>query len=344
VSDHDSVEGVPHPRATFALFGHGAAERMLLDAYRSGRMPHAWLIGGPAGIGKATLAYRAARFILAHPDPQTAAVQHATSLALDPDHHVSRRIAGQAHPDVLAIERTVGETGRLNRFIKVEDVRRCVTFFGSTAGEGGWRIAIVDAVDETNEAGENALLKILEEPPARAMLFLISHTPARIRTTIRSRCRRLLLRPLAAHDVAAAVAAAIGRHASDEDIRRAADAAEGRVAAALALLDGDALELRDRILELLGRLPALDAYAVHAIGDSLGGTADPRDFSALVNTLSDWLAAQLHDNTADKRRALRLAEAWESVNRIATEAEAYNLERKPVIFRLFGLLAEAARA
>ena len=137
------------PRETSALFGHQEAEQVLLESYKSGRIPHAWLIGGPPGIGKATMAYRLARFVLAHPDPKSPAVQKAATLAVAPEHPVARRIAAQAQGDLLVLERTINEqTGKLYTVIRVDDVRRTVSFFGSTAGEGGWRIAIVDAVDD----------------------------------------------------------------------------------------------------------------------------------------------------------------------------------------------------
>ena len=189
---------IPHPRATSELFGHAEAEQTLLDAYRGGRIPHAWLIGGERGIGKATLAYRMARFVLAHPDPAAPAVQNAKSLAVPADHPVARRIAGQAHSDLLVLERVINEkTGKLFTVTRVDDVRRTVPFFGSTAGEGGWRVAIVDPLEDLNRDGENALLKVLEEPPPRALLLLVSHAPGRVLPTIRSRCRTLILRPLA---------------------------------------------------------------------------------------------------------------------------------------------------
>ncbi|MBV9239343.1 MAG: DNA polymerase III subunit delta', partial [Xanthobacteraceae bacterium] len=194
-SDNESDEA-PHPRDAFALHGHAEAEHDMLQAYRGGRMPHAWLIGGSPGIGKATLAYRMARFVLAHPDPTAPDVQAAQTLAVAPEHPVARRITAQAHSDLLALERTVGDNGKLRTEIAVADVRRTIAFYGSTAGEGGWRICIVDSVDELNRFGTNALLKILEEPPARSLLFLLSHAPGQVLPTIRSRCRRLLLRPL----------------------------------------------------------------------------------------------------------------------------------------------------
>ena len=215
---------VPHPRETLTLHGHVEAENAFLDAYRGSRMPHAWLIGGPRGIGKATLAYRMARFVFAHPTPPATqntaqnapgVAQNAAGLALSPDHPVVRRVAAQGHPDLLALERVEDEKGKVPMFIPVDMVRRTIGFFGSTAGEGGWRVCIVDSADELNAAGANALLKILEEPPARSLLLVVSHAPGRLLPTIRSRCRRLMLRPLAADDVARAAAVALQRDADD---------------------------------------------------------------------------------------------------------------------------------
>ena len=278
MSDADAEGVEPRaPRETTALHGHAEAERALLEAYRGRRFHHAWLIAGPAGIGKATLAYRMARFVLAHPDPRTPAVQRATSLHVDTDHPVARRIAAQAHGDLLVLERTVNEkTNKLRQDIQVDDVRRTVTFFGSTAGEGGWRVAIVDAVDELNREGANALLKVLEEPPRRAVLLLVSHSAARVLPTIRSRCRLLALRPLLATEVARAAATAIGEDAEAANIKAAAAVADGSVRRALALLDGEALDLRSRITALLEQLPAVDPRALHALGDRLVGMPDMR--------------------------------------------------------------------
>src|SRR5207244_6820392 len=244
VEKPDNLEPAP-PRETGVLYSQGEAEQALLGAYRSGRIPHAWLIAGPAGIGKATLAYRMARFMLAHPDPRAPVVQNAKSLHVPADHPAARRIAAQTHSDLLVPERTINEkTGKLRQDIQVDDVRRTVAFFGSTPGEGGWRVAIVDAVDELNESCANALLKILEEPPRRAVLLLVSRSAARVLPAMRSRCRSLVLRPLEADDVARAAAAAIGgRPHASEPVATTARAA-GAVGRALALLDRAALHLR----------------------------------------------------------------------------------------------------
>jgi DNA polymerase-3 subunit delta' len=343
-STEDEIDET-RPRSTMLLFGHAAAEQALLSAYRSGRVPHAFLLTGPKGIGKATLAYRMARFVFANPDPATAVVAAADSLAIDTAHPVARRIAAQAQGDLLVLERTANDKGVLRQQIAVDDVRRTVSFFGSTAGEGGWRIAIVDAVDELNRSSANALLKVLEEPPQRALLLLVCHSAARVPATLRSRCRMVALRALAETDVAKAVAAATGAAADDPDVAAAAAAAGGSVDRALALLDEDALALRRQALDLLDGLPRLDAGALHALGDRLAGT-DPRPLNSLVDTINAWLAQRLERQGATQGeigRMARLAEAWEGVNAAARDAETYNLERKPFVFGVFGLLAEATR-
>jgi len=344
VSDADAEGVEPRaPRESTVLHGQAEAERALLEAYRGRRFHHAWLIAGPAGIGKATLAYRMARFVLAHPDPRTPAVQRATSLHVDTDHPVARRIAAQAHGDLLVLERTVNEkTNKLRQDIQVDDVRRTVTFFGSTAGEGGWRVAIVDAVDELNREGANALLKVLEEPPRRAVLLLVSHSAARVLPTIRSRCRLLALRPLLATEVARAAATAIGEDAEAANIKAAAAVADGSVRRALALLDGEALDLRSRITALLEQLPAVDPRALHALGDRLYGS-DPATLAAFVDTVNAWLSARLSSGEPDRARIARVAEVWERVNCSARDVETFNLERKPLVFNVFGWLAEASR-
>ena len=209
------------PRATSVLFGHAAAEAVLLNSYRSGRLAHAWLLAGTGGIGKATLAYRMARFMLAHPNrsqvPPTATSLHVPMRTPGCPSRRPRRLTGIS----LVLERTINEkTEKLRQEIQVDDVRRAVRFFGSTAGEGGWRVAIVDAVDELNAEGANALLKVLEEPPEKALLLLVSHAGSRVLPTMRSRCRILGLQPLATADVARAAAAAIGRDANDARGRR----------------------------------------------------------------------------------------------------------------------------
>ncbi|MBI3434649.1 MAG: DNA polymerase III subunit delta' [Proteobacteria bacterium] len=334
---------VAHPRDTAALFGHAEAERALLDDYRGGRMAHAWLIGGPPGIGKATLAYRMARFVLANARPQSAPVQAAQSLALAVDHPVARRVSARGHGDLLAIERVVNEkTGKPFSVIRVEDVRRTVAFFGSTAGEGGWRVCIVDSADELQYPhAANALLKILEEPPPRSLLLIVSHAPGRLLATIRSRCRRLNLRPLAQDELARAAAAALGRPV-DARLEAAAAGAQGSVARAIALAQGTTAAARGRVMAMLDALPAIDARALHALGDTLARAGEGGE-TVFLDAAREWLHARLSHAGEDRRRLARVAKVWEKLERAAADADVYNLERKPMIFTIFGLLAETAR-
>ncbi len=156
-----------HPRETTELFGHRGAEAALLNAYRSGRIAHAWLIGGARGIGKATLAYRMARFVLAHGDPLGGDVRQAETLRVEPSDPVARLVTAGAHGGLLTLERSLNDKGVMRTVITVDETRETISFFGSTAAVAGWRVCIVDTVDELNPNAANALLKVLEEPPQR---------------------------------------------------------------------------------------------------------------------------------------------------------------------------------
>src|SRR4051812_13531759 len=335
-----------HPRETTALFGHREAETALLNAFRSGRIPHAWLLGGAQGIGKATLAYRMARFVLAHRDPLAPEVQRAETLELDPSHPVARHVAAGAHGGLLTLERTLNDKGVMRTVITVDETRETISFFGSTAAVEGWRICIVDTVDELNANAANALLKVLEEPPGQSLFLLVSDAPARVLPTIQSRCRKLPLRPLAVEDVIRAAASATDRPVDDPALAEAADAAEGSVSRALALLGGDALKLHRRTAALLDTLPQVDPRELHALGDALGGS-DRAVLAAFVDSVDRWIAERLRcddiNANANLPRLARLAEVWEKIGRAARDTAEYNLERKPLVFSVFGLLAEATR-
>jgi DNA polymerase-3 subunit delta' len=335
---------VPHPGETTVLFGHREAEAALLNAYRSGRIPHAWLIGGAQGIGKATLAYRMARFVLAHRDPLAGAVQRADSLNVDASDPAARRIAAGAHGGLLVLQRTANDKGVMRTVITVDETRETITFFGSTAAAEGWRVCIVDTVDELNPNAANALLKILEEPPRQSLFLLVSHAPGRVLPTILSRCRRLPLRPLAKSDVIEALSRAAGLAGDDPSLLEAAGAAEGSVARALTLLGGDAVKLHHKTAALLASLPRVDPRELHVLGDALGGS-DKVALATFVDSIDRWLGAQLHtdDPNADLPRLARLAEVWEKIGRAARDTAEYNLERKPLVFSVFGMLAEATR-
>ena len=335
---------IREPRLTTALFGHHDAEQTLLDAYRSGRIPHAWLIGGAQGIGKATLAYRMARFVLAHRDPAAPGVQQASSLHVDESHPVTRQVASGAHGGLLTLQRGLNEKGVLRNFITVDDTRRTIEFFGSTAAVDGWRVCIVDTVDEFNANAANALLKILEEPPRRSILLLLSHAPGKVLPTIQSRCRRLALRPLTPSDVAAAVATATGEAPDAPAVIEAAAVSEGSVGRALNLMSGHALKLHQRTAELLDALPHIDQRQLHALGDALGGS-DRTTLAAFTDSVDRWVTGKLRGDVtnADLAQLARLAEVWEKISRAARDVESFNLDRKPLVFSVFDQLSEATR-
>ena len=324
------------------LFGHAAAEAALLAAYRSGRMPHALLIGGPKGIGKATLAYRLARFVLAHPDPAAPEVQAATSLAVDPAHPVARRIAAQAQPDLLVLERTLNDKGVLRQQIAVDDVRRTVSFFGSTAGR-----AAGASPSSTRSTSSTVRRQCAAQGAggAAAARAVAAGQPFRrrgcwrrcARAAASSRCGRL-----AQADVAAALAAATGSAADDAEIVAAAAAADGSVARALAFLDEDALALRQQALDLLDALPALDPARSMRSATRIAGT-DPQPLAAFSTPSMPGCRTALIATRTRSAGWRGLAEASERINAAARDAETYNLERKPLVFSVFGLLAEATR-
>jgi DNA polymerase III subunit delta' len=337
----DRLAGAPHPRDTQNLYGHADAETAVLNAWKQKRLPHAILIGGPEGIGKATLAYRIARFALAQ--SPAADGKTPTTLDVDPEHPVAKQISAQAHPDLLVLHRLYNDdTKKLRTEIRVDDVRRSVPFFGSTSAYGGYRVCIVDSAEELNRNGANALLKILEEPPPFSLLLIVSHSPGRLLPTIRSRCRRILLRPLSERDTIKAVqdVAAENEEIPVDQLPEAARASGGSVRHALELLLGESMEVRTLTTGLLAQLPAVDGEGLHVLSDRLRRN---EELTIFAETVGDWLARAATTNGDRPARLARFAEAWEKVRRAAVEAEIYNLDRKPLVFQVFSELAEATR-
>lgn len=346
--ESDRFLEAPHPRETQILHGHDDAQTRLLDAYRSNRLPQAWIIGGREGIGKATLAWHFARFVLANPDPDAPAVRQATTLAVAPDHPAARRVASLSHGDLM-LTRREWDTKTKKHFteIRVADIRRMIEMFRRAAGEGGWRVAILDAADELNRSSANALLKLIEEPPARSLFLMVAHRPAHLLPTIRSRSRMLILDPLQPADVVRAMRQAGDpwARASQDDLTAAAERGQGSVREAMRLLDGKGLALARRLETLLSRLPEVDWGEIHDLADILVGRDGEEDFQTTLTTVFDWLDATVRASaTAAPARLAPYAEVWEKIAASARETEAYNLDRRPLILSIFADLAAAARA
>jgi DNA polymerase-3 subunit delta' len=291
------------PQENPELVGQAASERVLLESALSGRLQHAWLLTGPRGIGKATLAFRFARFLLADAGAEAGGLfaDAPSSLAVDPRHPAFRLVASGGHPDLKLVARGQNpKTGRMRAEIVVDDVRDAVGFLHLTPAEGGWRVVIVDGAEEMNRNAGNALLKILEEPPARAVLLLVSHSPGRLLPTVRSRCRRLSLRSLDDETVAAY----LGQTLPDLD---AADRgllvrlAGGSIGKALALSDSDGLKLYRDIVRLLLSLPRLDGAALNQMADRLGRSGADDAFRSAAELLTGWLARMLRQRATGRQ-------------------------------------------
>jgi len=343
----------PEPRANPDLFGHAAAEAMLAGLL-GGRLHHAWLLTGPAGIGKATLAYRFARRLLAASDPAVAALP---GLFLPPAHPVFRRVAAGTHADLHTVARAMDpKTKRLRGEIVVDDVRAAAGLLRMTPAEGGWRVLIVDRVDEMNRNAANALLKLLEEPPPRAVLLLVCDAPGRVLPTLRSRCRRLTLAALGQEAMDAALRAWLSEETTQTRDRLAglADGAPGR---ALMLADQEGLRLSglvDRTLQALLAVPssgdaASYAGAAYAVAEGLG--RDDHAFGIYVDLLRGHLAAAVRDGLrgradSDQQRLADLhppdtwAGAWQRLGQLQHETEQFNLDQTQAILSVFAILRD----
>ena len=350
--ESDRYEDAPHPRETLTLQGHAAAERELLDAYRRNRMAQAWILGGPEGVGKATLAWRLARFLLAHPDPMADAVQGAADLSVSEDHPATRRIASLALADIFLLRREWNDKTKPGKHfteIRVDDVRKVIGAFHQASGTGGWRVCIVDCADDLNRSAANALLKLIEEPPERSLFLLIAHQPGRILPTIRSRCRKLMVGGLSETEIVAAIDALgdpwSGRSAAD--VAAAAARAEGSVREALRLLDGDALAFDANIARLFDRLPQIDWLGVHMLADKLTGRDNEAAYETFMRALQRHIDRRVRTLAAAGTAPARLvgfARAWDDIRDLARETEVFNFDKKALALAIFDRLAGAERA
>lgn len=350
---------MPEPRANPGLIGQEAAEHAFLSAWRSGRLAHGWLLAGPRGIGKETLAFRIARYVLAGGAGET--------LALDPLHPSFRRIAAGGHSDLFHLARQVNErTGKLRSEIVIEDARKLCGFLALTPGEGEWRVAVVDGAEEMNRNAANAILKVLEEPPARALLILVSHAPGRLLPTIRSRCRFVPLRPLD-DDALGGVLAPLLATLPADDAALLVALAEGSPGRGLALHEAGGVALYRDLLGLLATLPALDVVRLHALADR-AQAGEGRDRYRLVGELLLAVLARmvrgLSGSGAETARGLAAAgeaevqkrlgaarggleqwvEVWDNLRRLFARADAIELEPRQTLICAFGTLERAARS
>lgn len=340
----DRLEGTPHPRERSTLFGHADAEAAFLQAMRDGRLHHAWLIGGPEGVGKATLAYRVARSLL---NLGPGAEEPGTSLAVDPTSPAARQVAALSHPNLAVLRRTPGtEKKGPSTTIAVESVRRALTMFGSTAANGGYRVCVVDSAEDLTTASANALLKVLEEPPQRSIFLIVSHAPQRLLPTIRSRCRRLLLRPLDPATVETVVGD-LGppwSEAPPDVLRDALRLGEGSVRRTLEMLDAEKIAFVARVTSALDALPRTDRKAALALAEIVARRDSDEAYGLALDAVQRWVGGRLRERAGlGAARLAPLVEVCDKVARSAREIDVYNLDRRPLVLALFDDLAEAVR-
>jgi DNA polymerase-3 subunit delta' len=343
-AEPDGFEGAPHPREQFAFFGHQEGEGAFLEGLRSGRLHHAWLIGGAQGIGKATLAYRVARTVL---DPRKSRDPHIASLDVAPDAAASRQVAALSHPNLSVLRRAPATDKKAaSSTIPVDAVRRALGMFGSTAADGGYRVCIVDSAEDLTISSANALLKVIEEPPPRSLFLIVSHAPQRVLPTIRSRCRRLLLRPLEDRDIRAAIAS-LGSPWSGipgDTVEQALRYGEGSIRRTLELLDADKVSFIGQVTRLLDGLPRTDTKQVFALAEALSKRDADDSYELALETVQRWVSERLHERAGlGASRLAPLVEVCEKIARTAREIDVFNLDRRPFILTLFDDLADAVR-
>jgi len=335
IEEPDRVEGHPHPREIYDLIGQDGALARAARIIRSGRPPHGLMLAGPAGIGKATLAYRIARYVLRY----GASTEGPADLAVPSSDLVSRRIEAQSHPGLLVLKRPRDEkTGRLKTVVSVDEVRRLGGLFGLTSAGGDWRVAIIDAADDMNDNAANALLKVLEEPPARSLLILISHAPGRQLPTIRSRSQRLDMKPLGDAILSAALAQRLP-DASAEDRAAIVRLAEGSLGLALQLAEEEGVEFAHMAEAVIGaRTP--DVKALLALADRVGRAQDGvKHFGDL---LSRALSRRIRARAAAGEGNDRSAAVWERVALLYERALEVHMEPRQTVISS-GLTIAAAR-
>ncbi len=348
-AESDRLPGQKHPRETATLVGHLAAETEMLEAFRGGRLPHAWLIGGPEGIGKATLAWRFARFVLANPDPASDVVRNARDLSVPETHPMFAQVAAGGFGDVAVLRREWNDkTGKLFSEIRVDEVRRASSMFQRASRAGGYRICILDSAEDLNRNSANALLKLIEEPPALCLFLVVAHRPGQLLPTIRSRCRSVTLSSLS-QDHSIMALRGLGPPFSempDERLAEAATRGHHSVRGALHWLSDNRMSFDHDTTALLERLPDIDWRALHGLSDRMG--SEPDGFDIVLSTVLDWLHARLRRSApgaaGGPRRLAPLAEVWDKVRRSARDAETLNLDKRTILFSIFADLAQAKRS
>lgn len=331
-----TIEAVTSPHTTLSLENTTFADAAFLSAYTRGRLHHAWLLCGPQGVGKATFAFRCARFLMGK-DRDSA----NGPLGMSGEDADGRLISARTHPDLLVLEREAATNGQLRKNIVVDAVREIGEFFSKAPSRSPYRVCIVDSVDDLNINSANALLKILEEPPHKGVLFLISHSPGRLLATIRSRCRRLTFPAWADADVENFVARRLD--VSAEDRERLVRLAGGAPGLAVSLASQGALEI-DMLAQTVLENKSLSRPELAAVAQRFRSGARS-DGAATFGIFLDCLRARLRDQTLNASTAYQaqvLSAEWSAIGEAEGAVEGVNLDRVDFFYKLYSRLKEVS--
>lgn len=353
IPELDLIEGFPHPRECETLIGHKSVEDQFMDSFNSGRFHHAWLLTGPKGVGKASFAYKAAKFLLTA-EEGGGLFGPPENMDVSADHPAISLIHAGSHPGLTVLKCKYDEKGKkFFKNIRVDDVRTLSDFFGMTSTDGGWRVVIVDTADDMNVNSANAILKILEEPPAKTIFFLISHSPAKLLQTIRSRCRTLSFNALQDEQLEHVVAPFM-TNLEPQEMKALIALSEGSPGKAASLYSAGGIDAFLGILDIFDQFPNYNADKLHGLAD----LAAKKDNNALYQSLCElipwWLSRLVRSSSTgytdstlldqEKEIMSRLIsrkpvpfwiEMWEKSNSVIERAEAINLDKKQVILNLF---------
>lgn len=298
-NDPSEPEGLSHPRHMHFCIGHEGVEQALLDAFNGGRMPHGLIFSGPKGIGKATMAYRLARFLLKYgqEDEGQGSLLGAEDMIhrnLDVDYEdpTFRRVASGGHPDFMSVERAYDEgKNRYKDSVAVDDIRKVPLFLRMTSSNGGWRVVIIDDADTMNRNAQNALLKILEEPPKKTLLILVTHRLGTLIPTIRSRTQLLSFQPLSPPNLSQLLSQH-SAHLMPDDLQTLTSLADGSIGKALQYMEEGALDILNMVMDQLKNHPRWDYAALHAIADDMARAGQDQAFKTFQELLI-WILSQM---------------------------------------------------
>ncbi len=347
-------EDILAPAANPDLIGHTAAEKTLLAAWNSGRFPHAVMLVGRRGIGKATLAYRLARFVFSQGGDASGlfAAEAPNTLAVPVDSPVFAQVAARSRTDFRVADLLADwETQAYDATIGIDKIREFSSLFQLTAGQGGWRVAVIDAVDDMTLPASNSLLKILEEPPPRCLLILVCHSLGAALPTIRSRCFRVSLSALSAEDAGRVVDLVRSGEVESGELEAALALAQGSPGDALSLLVGGAIALHNDVQDLIKSTRKFTSVDIGPIIQRVADRNRPGNFLLFCRLMRDVLERDVlrltrEQQTADageRAHLARLLEVWEEINQMLGQTDALNLDRGQAVVKTLSILGTAAR-